>query len=130
MKKNFHRIYDSNKAPFGVHLHAAWLSRGSNYLTAFKNFLRYITNLDDVFIVQTAKVIEYTKHPVPLSEFSSCPTVNRPTCVPRSCKLDKPVGSSVEERYMMTCTACPQIYPWLGNPFGEDMGDDFAYSEH
>lgn len=127
MKTNFHRIYKSNKAPFGVHLHAAWFSKGANYMIAFKSFLNYLSTLEDVFIVQTAKVIEYTKNPVSVDEFDSCPRVTRPSCTPRSCKLDKPVGTTVEERYMMTCTNCPMMYPWLGNPFGDDMGDNFFY---
>jgi len=118
MKGNFHRIYNSNRAPFGVHLHAAWLSKGPNYIQAFKKFLEYLVSHDDVFLVQTKKVIEYAKNPVPLEEFESCSRIYRPSCTPRSCQLLKRNGSSMEERWMMSCAACPVEYPWVDNPLG------------
>lgn len=127
MKTNFHRIYHSNRAPFGVHLHAAWLSKGANYVNAFKGFLQYLSTLPDVYLVQTAKAIEYTKNPVSVDEYDSCPKVTSPSCNARMCKLEKPIGSAVEERFMTVCTPCPVMYPWLGNPFGDDMGDEFSY---
>lgn len=119
MKGNFHRIYDSNRAPFGVHLHAAWFQRGENTFAAFKKFLEYLLEHDDVYLVGTNRVIEYTKNPVPLGEFDACVEKRKPSCNQRMCVLDKETASGPDERYMTVCSKCPEVYPWLGNPFGE-----------
>lgn len=121
MKGNFHRIYDSNRAPFGVHLHAAWFQRGRNYWNAFLNFLDYLKTFDDVFLVKTSTVIDYVKNPVPLDKFDSCAQMRRSTCSVRFCPLQKKDGNGSEERYMTVCTKCPREYPWLGDPFGEGL---------
>lgn len=119
MISNFHRIYDSNRAPFGVHLHAAWFSRGENTFAAFKKFLEYMLEQDDVYLVGTNRVIEYAKKPVPVDEFEACAQKRKPSCNQRVCVLEKETASGPDERYMTVCSKCPEVYPWLGNPFGE-----------
>lgn len=119
MKTNFHRIYDSNRAPFGVHLHAAWFQRGENTFAAFKQFLEYLREHDDVYLVGTNTVIEYSKNPVPVDEFEGCAEKHKPSCNSRVCVMEKETASGPEERYMTVCSKCPEVYPWLGNPFGE-----------
>lgn len=121
MKKNFHRIYDSNRAPFGFHLHAAWFQKGANYLNAFKNFLDYIEGLGDVYLVKTSKVIDYVKKPVTESKFDSCAETFKPNCNPRNCALMKTVDGITEQRWMQSCINCPRVYPWLHDPFGEGL---------
>uniref|UniRef100_A0A336M0N0 CSON009775 protein n=1 Tax=Culicoides sonorensis TaxID=179676 RepID=A0A336M0N0_CULSO len=119
MKSNFHRIYESNRAPFGVHLHAAWFGRGENTFGAFIKFLNYLAEFDDVYLVSTDRVIEYTKNPVPIEMFEACAVKQKPSCNARTCVLKKDTASGPEDRYMTVCSKCPEVYPWLGNPFGE-----------
>lgn len=120
MKSNFHRSYNSNRAPFGVHLHAAWFLRGEHNFATFQRFLEYMLEQDDVYLVSTNRVIEYTKNPVPVEEFKACAEKRKPSCSKNVCKVRKISEGVSEERYMKVCSKCPKVYPWLGNPLGEE----------
>lgn len=128
MKTNFHRHYDVNRAPFGYHLHAAWLQKGENHFAAFIKFLEYLEEFEDVFLVGTNRVIEYAKNPVPLSDFDSCADTHSSTCKANSCLLHKKTDLGTEERYMTVCTSCPPSYPWLGDPLGHGSSKESSES--
>lgn len=71
MKSNFHRVYDSNRAPFGVYLHAAFFFKNDNYLPAYKEFVEYMNSLPDVYIVTASNALKYVQNPKPLSVVAS-----------------------------------------------------------
>lgn len=39
MIKNFEHNYNTNRAPFGVYLHAAWFLKGSNFFEAYVQYV-------------------------------------------------------------------------------------------
>jgi len=121
LRNNFLRHYQSNKAPFGIHLTAnSWFQTTTYNLAAYLQFLDYLGTLDDVYIVSMGKAIDWMRNPVPLSQVPqvfSCPYVAPSACSPRNCYYDggsSPVGDVV----MMSCVTCPDLYPWTGNPLG------------
>ncbi|XP_037041560.1 chitin deacetylase 7-like, partial [Bradysia coprophila] len=78
--------------PIGVYIHAAWFLKGENYFEA------------------------YMKAGKP---FDKCEPLRTPSCVPKLCQLVK--QTTREERWMTSCSPCPAVYPWLGNPLGQNM---------
>lgn len=117
MMENFDRHYTSNRAPFPIFLHEAWL-RDKNRLKGFQVFLDALLQKDDVFLVSMHEVLEYMKKPVPLEEYKtarSCLSGSRPQagdCKARVCNYPK------RNILMKSCVPCPKRYPWLGNPEG------------
>lgn len=120
MKSNFLRHYKSNRAPFPVFLHESWL-HDPRRKAAYFQFVDWLLEKDDVFLVTVKEVIDYVKKPLSLKEYRAqirefLPKENN--CdFPDMCEFNKgPVGSGA--RYMVVCGQCPDNYPWLGNPTG------------
>lgn len=148
MKENFHRVYNDNRAPFGIYLHAAWFLVNDNHLPAYKEFLDYLDDLPDVYFVSSSRVIDYVRNPRPVGEEPTVapPTTTEPTTTTTeapetpetraanwqifdSCqtirtptcepRLCQLIRQDVnEERWMKSCPICPDVYPWVGNPLG------------
>jgi hypothetical protein len=123
-KTNFDRHYTTNRAPFPVFLHEAWLSIEPFREQGYFEFIDYLLTLDDVFIVTIQEVIHWMENPVPLSEYKQTKCVRTPaesrchdpelTCpyikVPELHKTDKS---------MVICNGnCPTHYPWVNNTLG------------
>ncbi|KAL7738033.1 hypothetical protein ACLKA6_006386 [Drosophila palustris] len=119
MLENFNRHYKSNRAPFGMYLHAAWFSRGRNNFAAFKKFMHHLTTYPDVYMTGVSRMLEYVKKPVLGKPFKSCENRVKTQCQPVHCNVQK--TSTKETRYMSVCDKCPVVYPWLKNPLGLDM---------
>lgn len=119
MVSNFERIYQSNRAPFGVHMHAAWFAREEKNFNAYKRFLVYMNEQPDVYFVTSSKAIEFSRNPRSADEgpFESCGAERTSICSPQLCSVIKEVTG--ETMYMTQCGDCPAVYPWLGNPLGE-----------
>ncbi|KAF5271002.1 hypothetical protein FQR65_LT05352 [Abscondita terminalis] len=118
MKTNFHRHYDSSRSPFGFYVHASWFSIKERF-DAYKLFLDYLGEFDDVYMVSASMVIDWMKNPVSKEEYltnAKCSSGNAGPCrVSKTCYLKK----GEEERVMPVCTdVCPNVYPWVGNPLG------------
>jgi hypothetical protein len=124
MKTNFHRIYDSNRAPFGVYTHTAWFLKGENHFGAYMKFIEYLNSQADVYLVSANQVIEYTRSPRQGKPFDKCVAPRTATCAPRVCTLKKKQKTWTEERWMTSCAPCPAVYPWLGNPLGDEMFEE------
>ncbi|GBL75529.1 hypothetical protein AVEN_154875-1 [Araneus ventricosus] len=118
MMDNFERHYTSNKAPFPVFLHEAWL-RDEHRLKGFEAFLNSLLQKEDVFVVSMREALEYMKNPVELETYKSqrkCLADTRPKagdCKPVTCNFRK------RNILMKSCIPCPKRYPWLGNPEGQ-----------
>ncbi|XP_020298793.1 uncharacterized protein LOC109863024 isoform X1 [Pseudomyrmex gracilis] len=114
--KNFERHYTTNRAPFGLFYHAAWFTQ-PHHKEGFISFLDTIVAMDDVWIITNWQAIEWIRNPTPLSllhtfEPFGCHYPDRPKKCnnPKVCNLWHKSGV----RYMKTCQACPDIYPWTG----------------
>jgi len=129
LRRNFDRSYNgATRAPFGLYVHAAWFFGYDWRYQGYKNFLNYITQLDDVWIVPISAGREYRKAPVSnkmlihgaLKEFFGCKNFPPEDCIPTSCKYTdvKNDDFDVHEEYITVCDFCPKNYPWLGNPEG------------
>ncbi|XP_026316098.1 uncharacterized protein LOC113227406 [Hyposmocoma kahamanoa] len=118
--ENFERQYDGTRAPFGFYIHEWYLSIHPAVLRALNRFIDTITKLDDVFMVNEKEVIEWTKNPVNVEEYrtKNCKTISPSPCSsPHVCTLT--AEHNGVEYWMSVCTACPLVYPWLGNSLGK-----------
>ncbi|XP_070396423.1 chitin deacetylase 8-like [Dermacentor albipictus] len=119
LRSNFEDFYTTNRAPFPLFLHEAYLqepSRKQGYL----QFVDWLLQKDDVFLVTNSEVLRFMQDPKPLGAYvqhtcpggivqSTCPKPN--TCTYKNTSLGG-------DRYMTTCSQCPKNYPWVGNPMG------------
>ncbi|XP_022333733.2 uncharacterized protein LOC111130788 [Crassostrea virginica] len=65
--ENFNSYYKTNKAPFGINMHAAWFYVPDRF-RAMDRFIQDLLKLDDVYIVSVKQVIAWLKTPVPIGE--------------------------------------------------------------
>ncbi|KAI8423638.1 hypothetical protein MSG28_012698 [Choristoneura fumiferana] len=120
---NFERHYLGNRSPFGFYVHEWYVAERINPAVnrAFVRFLDMINNMQDVFMVNAADVIDWVKDPVPVDEYKQkpCKNIQQTTCPAANCgplTSDHNIWSSY---YMSICNVCPSSYPWLGNPLGQ-----------
>ncbi|XP_077546074.1 chitin deacetylase 7-like isoform X2 [Haemaphysalis longicornis] len=121
LKSNFEYFYTTNRAPFPVFLHEAYL-RHPERKVGYLQFVDWLLEKDDVYLVTASEVLRFMEDPKPLSAYAkrSCAgrNVRGPSTCPRpttcSYKNTPPGG----ERYMRTCSQCPKNYPWVNNPLG------------
>lgn len=118
VKKNFQRHYASSRAPFPAFFHSRWFLTEHN-MNGFIKFLDEVLQQPDVYLVTNWQVIEWMRHPTPLSKIKSfepfgCADIAQrpPQCKsPHTCK----VAFRQETRTLRTCQPCPKTYPWTGN---------------
>ncbi|XGW15482.1 hypothetical protein V3C99_001168, partial [Haemonchus contortus] len=129
---NFDRSYLGNRAPFVLSLNADLLQlNGKNTgMQALQRFLEEVLYRKDVYVVTLKQLIQWMQHPLPLnqmlrSDAVRCPqsfnqhaTVDRKLCLkPNKCMYNTP-GLGSQEHQFLTCSPCPDQYPWLDNPLG------------
>ncbi|XP_070171595.1 uncharacterized protein Cda5 isoform X2 [Polyergus mexicanus] len=114
--KNFERHYTTNRAPFGLFYHAAWFTQ-PHHKEGFISFLDTIVAMDDVWVITNWQALQWIRNPTPLAllhtfEPFGCHYPDRPKRCNNAkvCNLWHKSGV----RYMKTCQACPDIYPWTG----------------
>ncbi|VDL73125.1 unnamed protein product [Nippostrongylus brasiliensis] len=132
---NFERAYLGNRAPYVLSLNADLLQlNGRNTgMQALQRFLEEIQYRKDVYVVTLKQLIEWMRNPVPLShisqseavrcsqKFSQYPAISQSTCSkPNKCMYRTP-GLGSQEHQFLTCSPCPEQYPWLDNPIGEAL---------
>eukprot|EP01009_Symbiontida_sp_KSa7_P000942 NODE_1213_length_646_cov_750.194305_g952_i0.p1 GENE.NODE_1213_length_646_cov_750.194305_g952_i0~~NODE_1213_length_646_cov_750.194305_g952_i0.p1 ORF type:complete len:173 (+),score=16.91 NODE_1213_length_646_cov_750.194305_g952_i0:32-520(+) len=127
LMKNFNYHYKTNRAPYGLYLHANWFSHGYTF-TAMDRFLKNISQQGDVYILRAQQTLEWMRNPMPLSRVRhwspwQCPA--RPGPEPcsaekaSSCKYPAPnITHNHDDHWMTTCNKCPKHYPWIYNPDG------------
>ncbi|KAK7116577.1 uncharacterized protein [Littorina saxatilis] len=69
---NFENVYKSNRAPFGLNMHAAWFFTPAN-LKATHAFLDRLLALDDVYVISAKQVLDWMRDPVKVSEVYKLP---------------------------------------------------------
>lgn len=121
--RNFHYHYDTNRAPFGMHMHPSYfLRKPGDHMNAAKKFLKYAEDLGDVWILTASQVIAWMKDPQDVDQAKSfapwqCPDRPEPRCTSatvNSCHYTEP-----GDFYMDTCTECPPHFPSPTNPDGK-----------
>ncbi|KAK7115742.1 chitin deacetylase 7-like [Littorina saxatilis] len=80
---NFEKVYTSNRAPFGLNMHAAFFYF-PGYLEATNTFLDRLLQKDDVYIVTAKQVLDWMRNPVKVSDISQLPEFNCEAPQPRS----------------------------------------------
>lgn len=127
---NFDRSYNGNHAPFVLSLNADLLQlNGRNTgMKALQRFLEEISYRKDVYVVTLKQLLDWMRNPLPLSKISQSdsikcpqkfrPSLARPSCtIPNKCMYRTP-GLGSQEHQFLTCSPCPEQYPWLDNPIG------------
>ena len=110
-----------NRAPLTLMVSSAWFRFTNNSYEGFEAFLDNILSRGDVFLVSQKQVIDWARNPVNLGSFKTEVPTRTADCHRSSCPLQ---NINNETRYMTSCVTCPQVYPWLGNPFGLIDPDD------
>ncbi|PIO73990.1 hypothetical protein TELCIR_04008 [Teladorsagia circumcincta] len=129
---NFDRSYLGNRAPYVLSLNADLLQlNGRNTgMQALQRFLEEVLYKKDVYVVTLKQLIQWMRNPVPLSQisqsdavkcaqsFNQYPAIARKSCSkPNKCMYRTP-GLGSQEHQFLTCSPCPDQYPWLDNPIG------------
>lgn len=109
----FERVYSGAKAPMTIWLNSAWLTEEN--VAGLKLFLDELQEYEDVFLVSHKQVLEWMKARTLATEFTTNVYDRNQNCAPVTCPLMK----GEEIRYMKSCVACPDSYPWVDNPLGE-----------
>ncbi|KAF8786524.1 hypothetical protein HNY73_008224 [Argiope bruennichi] len=123
LMKNFLRHYKSNKAPFPIFLHEAWL-RNNARLQGFLQFLDEVLKNPDVIAATLRDVVEYIRNPTTYREFK--PYKHSP---PKSCNKVEICNYKELSRFMKSCVMCPKYYPWVGSPLGKVPPKNFPNFE-
>lgn len=61
-------MYNDNRAPFGLNMHAAWFFF-DDYIKATHTFVERLLQLDDVYIISGKKVLDWMRNPVKVAGF-------------------------------------------------------------
>lgn len=64
LNHNFHRHYDTNRAPFGLHFHSAWLNSDPNFKKELINFMNEVIAKGDVYFVNMLQVSLFNYSPL------------------------------------------------------------------
>ncbi|ESO91313.1 hypothetical protein LOTGIDRAFT_153749 [Lottia gigantea] len=67
LRTNFKRYYNTNRAPFGIFVHARWFHT-EHHIDALDRFIDELMDLNDVYIVTPKQVIEWMRKPTPLNQ--------------------------------------------------------------
>lgn len=65
LMNNFNSAYNGNRAPFGIHAHAAWLETPHNF-KAMERFLEELSKKSDVYVLPVNKVLKWMQQPTSL----------------------------------------------------------------
>ncbi|XP_042885184.1 chitin deacetylase 1-like [Penaeus japonicus] len=130
LQDDFNRHYTTNRAPYMLALSTNWFQTPTqtNGLLAF---IDWTMTLNDVYYTTMTEALQWVTTPQPLSELSrfqpwSCQqkVYPDPPCeTPNSCQLSLTAlhdnyTSSTGSRYMVTCSSCPTVYPWVWDSTG------------
>ncbi|XP_014681486.1 PREDICTED: uncharacterized protein LOC106821265 [Priapulus caudatus] len=134
LKTNFRRHYNTNKAPFTLNLRARWFyNDGYHNLEALQEFLDELEAMDDVYIVTYSQAMNWIRNPVKManlldSDVFSCDYSDRTPlcdnlnlCGYANITYQPNSEDHPGDRFFQTCSECPAVYPWTGNPDGVDQ---------
>jgi len=130
---NFIRHYEQNRAPLGLYMHAAWLTRSPEMFDVLEYWIdEILATYNDVYFVSMNEVLKWMQQPVNTRDALKYPSWRErctaldteDTClVSNECALSTPALGGVKQR-MQTCSNCPDYFPWLGDPRGTGQYDE------
>jgi len=130
---NFIRHYEQNRAPLGLYMHAAWLTRSPEMFDVLEYWIdEILATYNDVYFVSMNDVLKWMQQPVNLRDAlkyqswrERCTALDtEDTClVSNECALSTPALGGVKQR-MQTCSSCPDYFPWLGDPRGTGLYEE------
>jgi len=127
---NFMRHYESNRAPLGIYMHAAWLIGHPEMFEALLHWLDQVTeDFPDAYVVSMSQAVEWMKNPTPLSSIANfgpwkkkCSEKDWPksSCSKtKACLLKSAVHEPGEVHKLISCADyCPATYPWTNDFLG------------
>ncbi|XP_063608497.1 chitin deacetylase 1-like isoform X1 [Penaeus indicus] len=127
LQNNFNRHYQSNRAPFGLFFHSAFLKNNPDILDTFLYWLdETLKNQKDVYFVTMTQVIQWMQDPRPVGQLNNyeawkekCVVDGPPFCYGgNNCELDTDELPG-QTLHLSTCMRCPNNYPWTRDPLGE-----------
>ena len=71
MWQNFHRHYEQDRTPLGMHLHATWFLGKGHRLEAFDRFLDELLERKDVYIVTLYQLVQWMQNQVQLKDLDN-----------------------------------------------------------
>lgn len=118
---NFQSYYKTNKAPFGVNMHASWFFYPDR-LKAMDRFINELVKMDDVYIVNVKQVIEWLRHPVSLQDVSSF--------TPWSCNSGNDTSSKMQTAFDLRNKQIEQRLKELRQQRFEKNEQEFLHKQH
>ncbi|CAH2190575.1 EGF-like domain-containing protein [Caenorhabditis elegans] len=123
LQRNFMNHYKTNRAPFILTLDTEFLTylpdNGAVY--ALRDFLKFIVQKQDVFVVTGSQIIDYMRNPVDLNNIKSLrswqckPQMKdeaNPCENPTTCSFSGRARGQFAHSFRM-CGVCPKSYPWI-----------------
>uniref|UniRef100_A0A0K2UQP7 NodB homology domain-containing protein n=2 Tax=Lepeophtheirus salmonis TaxID=72036 RepID=A0A0K2UQP7_LEPSM len=130
LRHNFNRHFETNRAPLGLHFHAAWLKQNKGFVEELIKFIDEMIDRNDVYFVTMLQVIQWMQNPTELTALrdfaewkEKCDVKGQPYCsLPNPCPLTTRELPG-ETLRLHTCMECPNNYPWILDP----TGDGFSF---
>ena len=127
---NFQRHYETNRAPLGIYMHAAWFIGRPEMFEALLYWIdQVLKEFPETYFVSMSQAIEWMKNPTKLSDLSgfgawknkcSAKDLSKSVCpATRTCVLKSSVLEPGEEHRLISCADyCPASYPWTNDFLG------------
>lgn len=129
---NFLRHYETNRAPLGIYMHAAWLIGHPEMFEALLYWLdQVVSDFPDAYVVSMSQAIEWMKNPTKVSDISGfapwkskctekdLPKSNCPKT--KTCLLKSTEHEPGEDHKLISCADyCPATYPWSNDFLGKN----------
>ncbi|ORZ31398.1 hypothetical protein BCR44DRAFT_36839 [Catenaria anguillulae PL171] len=136
LRVNFDNHFYGNRAPFGIHIHAAWLMAEPSRITTINAFLRDIAQHQHVRFVTNQEMLAWLKNPQPITSMPTpatstnfaCPGAESGSVRAEVCDgIDNNRDGQVDEGLTKSCNygsavfttcaaSCPVRYPTVAEP--------------
>lgn len=120
-----------NRAPFGLFLHAFWLTEAKERVDALNDFLDWASKRPEVRFITMSQLVSFMQHPVPLSQLGDQASMRQAKgkTGPEICdgfdnngdgRIDEDLVHEChyEGRSFRTCAECPAVWPTEQPPSG------------
>jgi len=138
LNHNFVRHYEQNRAPLGLYMHAAWFKKAPEMLDSLEFWIdEILSTYNNVYFVTMNDVLKFMQQPFPTRDAvkfpawrERCTSLDNPdVCdISYNCELSTNALGGHKQR-MQTCVACPDSYPWLGDPLGTGFADELEVAQ-
>ncbi|KAH9461567.1 hypothetical protein Pst134EA_017866 [Puccinia striiformis f. sp. tritici] len=142
MKSTFLSHYDGNRQPFGLYTHPIHLATGypgvpdpKAQINMVNQFLDWAQQMQGVWIISNAQLLEWAKNPVPMSNLNSVAGLgcSTPSVTEKICN-----GMTENEKGLLqncpfpdfpftTCYGCPSTVPTPSNPLPPQSGNNLRH---